>query len=221
MVIDLTDWFDLTVVSLKNPAFLDYTNSESSETVSSTTSPSTTLVTFSTTTNQAYPSNDGPGARPLDLRANDALEDHAILLANLAHDRCMIRPTHSPQQDPRHEDVTVLSEPRLYPAGCSGRLVEENVRGHEAEGKRSRMVRVRTQQDRCVLSVPSLSHTRLTHLPLHHYPSDPVPVPGIGAFGTSVLFRVLMVYKPRGSADGRIISTEMCIDCHSSNQTSA
>ncbi|KAH9023625.1 hypothetical protein EDB85DRAFT_2292836 [Lactarius pseudohatsudake] len=55
-----------------------------------------------------------------------------------------------------------LSEPTLYPAGCPGRLVEEDVRRREAEGKRS-WVFALNKIGTC-LPVPALSHAQLKHL---------------------------------------------------------
>ncbi|KAH9013358.1 hypothetical protein EDB85DRAFT_2158290 [Lactarius pseudohatsudake] len=153
----------------QNPTFLiplDYTNSESSETVSSTTSPSTTLMTVSPTKNQAYPSDEGPGARLLDLRLDDAGEERTVLLADLD-------PNPSPP----------FSSPTLYPAVYPGRLVEEDVRWREADGKRS-WVFVLNKIGTC-LPVPSLSHARLKHLRITT-PTLRSRSPGISAFGTSV-----------------------------------
>ncbi|KAH9058954.1 hypothetical protein EDB83DRAFT_1015686 [Lactarius deliciosus] len=126
----------------------------------------------------------------------------------------MIRLTHSPLRDV--SDGVVWA---LYPTGCRGRLVEEDVRGHDAEGQAVLCSFAFALNEIGACFPPLLSHTRLTHLPPHHYPNDSVPIPGISAFGTSVLFRILMVYKPRGDAVGRIISTEMRIHCHCLNRT--
>ncbi|KAH9027812.1 hypothetical protein EDB85DRAFT_93608 [Lactarius pseudohatsudake] len=115
----------------QNPTFLihlDPTNFESSETVSLTTSSSITLMTLSTTHAKdklslsfkwsTHPiifaqdvglAQNAKRTQVLDLRANDAGESAPCYLLICP----LIRPTHSPPWDPRHEDPTVLSEARV------------------------------------------------------------------------------------------------------------
>ncbi|KAH8996034.1 hypothetical protein EDB92DRAFT_1814486 [Lactarius akahatsu] len=94
-----------------------------------------------------------PGARLLDLRANDAGEERTMLLANLVPD-----PSH-PFGSPLHGTRVTMTRRHLLgaprrrsshhsstsiflvldahdPAGCRSQLVEEDGRGCEAKGRR-------------------------------------------------------------------------------------